>query len=189
MATSISKAPAEMQSNIGNREPEILDWEVLPPEEKRERAAIEPLFRWVAILMDGLVRVPGTKFRFGLNPLMDFIPAVGDVSAAFVSTSVLIYAMQHGLPKILLARMGFNVLINELVGIIPGVGSLFALWFRCNQRNYELLRVHAGAPRARRRSDWIFVGAVIGILLLIIFCGFLFTMFVVAWLWRVAFSR
>ena len=40
--------------------------------------------------MDGLLRVPGTKFRFGLNPLIDFVPVLGDVSAAFISVSVLI---------------------------------------------------------------------------------------------------
>ena len=76
--------------------------------------------------MDGLLRVPGTRFRFGLNPLIDFVPVVGDVSAALVSVSVLIYAVSRGLPKILVARMALNILINELVGMIPVLGSVFA---------------------------------------------------------------
>src|SRR5438445_11136407 len=87
-------------------------------------------FEWLAIIMDGLLRVPGTKFRSGRNPLIDFVPGIGTVSAAFVSTSLLIYAVTRGLPKILLARMALNILINELVGILPVVGSAFAFWFR-----------------------------------------------------------
>lgn len=146
-----------------------IPFEVLPPEEKERRRAVEPLFRVVALFMDNLLRVPGTKFRFGLNPLIDLIPGIGDVSAAFVSTSVLVYALRHGIPKVLLARMGLNVLINEAVGIIPVVGSAFALWFRCNQRNYDLLRTHAQEPRARRTSDWIFVGVVLAAVVFVIF--------------------
>ena len=96
-----------MKSQIGNRKTvpersgtkpngsETWEWEVLPPEEKERRTSLEPLFKWVAVIMDGLLRVPGTKFRFGLNPLIDFVPVIGDVSAAFVSVSVLILSLIH----------------------------------------------------------------------------------------------
>ena len=121
--------------------------------------------------MDGLLRLPGTKFRFGLNPLIDFVPVIGDVSAAFVSVSVLIYAVSRGLPKILLARMGLNVLINELVGVVPVLGSAFAFWFRANKRNYDLLQRHSDLPSRSRKGDWIFVGAILGLVFLIVFAG------------------
>jgi divalent metal cation (Fe/Co/Zn/Cd) transporter len=121
--------------------------------------------------MDGLLRVPGTKFRFGLNPLIDFVPGIGDVSAAFVSTSVLIYAVTRGLPKILLARMALNILINELVGIVPVVGSAFAFWFRANKRNYDLLQRHIKLPGQSHKSDWIFLLAVLVSLFVIVCAG------------------
>ena len=154
-----------MQSKIEDRQPKILEWEVLPPEEKKKRAALEPLFKWVAFIMDGLLRVPGTKFRFGLNPLIDFIPVVGDMSAAVVSASVLVYAVTRGLPKVLLGRMALNVLINELVGIVPVAGSIFAFWFRANKRNYDLLQHHVAQPNRSRKGDWAFV---IGFLILLL---------------------
>src|SRR5438876_4652456 len=115
---------AALQSKIENRKPKIPEWEVLPPENRQSRrlSGLEPLFKWLAIIMDSLLRVPGTKLRFGLNPLIDFVPVIGDVSAAFVSTSVLIYAVTRGLPKILLARMALNILINDLFCIVPAVG-------------------------------------------------------------------
>jgi hypothetical protein len=121
--------------------------------------------------MDGLVRFPGTKFRFGLNPLLDFVPAIGDVSAAFVSVSVLIYAVTRGLPKILLARMALNVLINELVGVVPVLGSAFAFWFRANKRNSDLLQRYAELPNRSSKSDWLFIGAVLGLVFVIVFVG------------------
>ena len=128
--------------------------------------------------MDGLVRLPGTQFRFGLNPFIDFIPVVGDVSAAFVSTSVLLYAFTRGMPKILLARMSLNIFINELVGIVPVVGSVFAFWFRANARNYEMLQRHITLPIQPRRSDWIFVFVVLGLLFAVISLGLITTIFV-----------
>ena len=163
---------APEQTPGGHRPPlQEVDWEILPPEEKQKRQGLEPIFRWVAVIMDGLVRVPGTKYRFGLNPIIDLIPAVGDVSAAFISASVLLYAIRRGLPKLLLAKMGVNVLLNELVGIIPFVGSAFAFWFRCNKRNYDLLQSHIADPRPPRRGDWILIFAVLGLLFLIVGTG------------------
>jgi hypothetical protein len=125
--------------------------------------------------MDGLVRFPGTKFRFGLNPFLDFVPAIGDVSAAFVSVSVLIYAVTRGLPKVLLARMALNVLINELVGVVPVLGSAFAFWFRANKRNYDLLQRYAELPNRSSKSDWLFIGAVLGLVFVIVFVGLIVT--------------
>lgn len=154
------------------------EWELLPPEEKQRRALLEPLFKWVAMIMDGLLRIPGTKFRFGLNPLIDFVPVIGDVSAALVSVSVLIYAVSRGLRKILLARMALNILINELVGMIPVLGSAFAFWFRANTRNYDLLQRHIELPSRSGKSDWIFVGTILGLVFIIVFAGLLVTFLV-----------
>jgi hypothetical protein len=164
-----------VQSKIEDRQSKILEWEILPPEKKQEQAPLETLFKWLAIIMDGLFRAPGTKFRFGLNPLIDFVPVVGDVSAAFVSFSVLTYAVTRGLPKILLARMGLNILINELVGVVPVLGSAFALWFRANKRNYDLLRRHIELPNRSRKGDWIFVGAIFSLVFIACIAGLIGT--------------
>jgi hypothetical protein len=148
---------------------EELEFEVLPPEEEqRNRSELESLFRLVALFMDNLVRVPGTNFRFGLDPLLGLLPGFGDTGSALISAMALINAARRGLPKILLARMSLNILINEAIGIIPIVGDAFSFWFKSNARNYELLRRHAAAPRPSTRSDWIFVGLVLGALVLIL---------------------
>ena len=59
---------------------------------------------------------------------------------------------------------GARSLINEIVGIIPGVGDVFSFWFKSNKRNYELLLAHTEKPRRARVSDWFFVIATLAIL-------------------------
>jgi hypothetical protein len=149
-------------------EPIDVEWEVLPPEEKQKRKELEPLFRWLALIMDNFLRLPGTKFRFGLDPLLGLIPGLGDTGSSVISAMALIAAARRGLPKILLARMSLNILINEIVGIIPLVGDAFSFWFKSNARNYELLKRHTSAPRKSTKSDWIFVALVLGALVLIL---------------------
>jgi hypothetical protein len=147
------------------------EWEVLPPGEKKKRAGLEPLFRLVAIVMDELIALPSSKFKFGLDPLIGLIPGIGDTASAIVSALVLIQAARRGLPKILLARMSLNILINELVGISPGVGDAFSFWFKSNKRNYELLLTHTDRPRRARASDWLFVIVVLAILFVVVATG------------------
>ena len=158
----------------GSRPPlQEVDWEVLPPEEKRKREGLEPLFKWLALIMDEFVRVPGTQFRFGLDPLIGLVPGLGDTGSALVSAFALIQAVRLGVPKILLARMSVNILVNEIIGIVPIVGDAFSFWFKSNARNYQIIKEHMGAPPVSRRSDWIFVIAVLVLLVVIVACGLL----------------
>jgi uncharacterized protein DUF4112 len=152
------------------RLPEVqeVEWEVLPPEEKEKRSELEPLFRWLALLMDNFFRVPGTRFRFGLDPLMGLLPGLGDTGSAIISAMALIAAARRGLPKILLARMSLNILINEAIGIIPIVGDAFSFWFKSNARNYELLKRQTAGTRRSTRGDWIFVALVLAVLFVIL---------------------
>jgi hypothetical protein len=149
-----------------------VEWELLPPEDRnRRRSSIEPVFRFVSVVMDRLIRIPGLKKRIGLNPIVDLVPGFGDIAAGLVSVSVLVYGIRRGVPKILLGRMALNVLINELVGIIPIVGSIFAFWFTANTRNYELIREHLDTPCRSTKSDKIFVSVILGLVVLVILGG------------------
>ena len=147
------------------------EWEVLPPEEKDKRARLEPLFRWVAVVMDELIAFPNTKFKFGLDPIIGLVPGIGDTASAIVSALVLIQAARRGVPKILLARMSLNILINEIVGIIPGLGDAFSFWFKSNKRNYQLFLAHTAAPQRACASDWLFVIVVLAALFIVVATG------------------
>lgn len=148
-----------------------VDWEVLPPAEKRKREGLEPLFKWIAFIMDDVVRVPGTKFRFGLDPVIGLIPGIGDTSSALVSAFALIQAVRLGVPKILLTRMALNILVNEVVGVIPVIGDAFSFWFKSNARNYEIIKTHRLGASVARRSDWLFVIGVLVIVFVVVVVG------------------
>jgi len=153
--------------------------EVLPPEKAAGSASTlfqggsDALPRLIALFMDNLFKVPGTKWRFGLNPLMDLVPGIGDAAAAVISALTLYVAAQYRVPKIVLARMGLNILLNSVAGVIPGVGEAFAMWFRPSQRNYELLQRHiaADAPRDSEVHHWLFVlGLIAAVLVVFALC-------------------
>jgi hypothetical protein len=121
--------------------------------------------------MDRLIRIPGFKKRLGLNPIVDLIPGFGDIAVALVSVSVIIYGIRRKVPKIVLGRMALNVLINEIVGLVPILGSAFAFWFQANTRNYHLIRGHIDTPGRSTKRDKIFVSVILGLVVFAIIGG------------------
>jgi hypothetical protein len=122
--------------------------------------SLEQLSRW----MDGLFRVPGTQWRFGLDALIGLVPGVGDTLTTIVSFYILAAGVRYRVPKVTLLRMGANIAIDYLVGSIPIVGDLFDAAWKANQMNVELLRkratVSAAEARRGRLSDWLFVALI-----------------------------
>ena len=179
------------ESRPGGRRPPLqeVDWEVLPPEEKGKRKALEPIFRWLAYIMDDVARVPGTQFRFGLDPLLGLIPGIGDTSSALVSAFALIQAVRLGVPKILLMRMALNVLVNEIIGVVPVVGDAFSFWFKSNARNYEIIKHHRLGTNAPKRSDWLFVIGILLLVFVIVCAGIAFSFFLLGALARLLLGR
>ncbi len=162
-----------------------VDWEVLPPEKKGRARKVGGVFSLLAKFMDELVRVPGTRFRFGLDPVIGLIPGIGDTASALISTFSLIYAAWCGVPRIILGRIALNILINETVGIIPGIGDAFSFWFKSNSRNRQLLSAYVAAPGASRKSDWVFVAAVLAILVLVVGVGLLVSVLLLRELFKI----
>ena len=138
-------------------------------------------------LMDNQFRVPILDWRFGFNAIIDLIPEFGDVATTLIALYILISAVRYRVPKITLLRMGINIGIYFLVGIIPFFGYLFDIWWKPNVRNLELLRLRAtvsGAEVKRaRRSDWLFVGLIVGTIVALFFGSAILT---ILFLWYVA---
>jgi len=125
------------------------------------RAAAELL----AKLLDTMIPIPGTRFRIGLDPLIGLLPGIGDAIANLLGSVILIMAARLGVPRIVLARMSLNVLLNGVIGAIPGIGDLYSAWFRSNVRNVDLLLRASGPTPTSTTSHWAFViGIVLGTL-------------------------
>ena len=172
------------------------DFEVLPPEGKAGpggRPGVpgsheEIISRLIAYVMDNLIKIPGTKARVGVNPFLDLIPFVGDGAAMLVSAATIVEGARRGVPKVVLARMGLNILLNGVVGTIPAVGEAFAFWFKPSSRNYQLLVQHspaAGAPVRRNTTrDWAFVIGLVAVLLVILGALIGVGFYVIAWIYH-----
>lgn len=119
-------------------------------------------------LMDEAVRVPGTRFRFGLDAVAGFlVPGLGDALANVTNVLLVVHAVRHGVPAPVLLRMGINALLDSLWAAVPLLGDIGDAWFKANRRNYALLQRYAQERRARF-SDWLVVGLVFGLLTLAI---------------------
>lgn len=134
--------------------------QVLPRDEAREH--LLTIADILAKALDTTVKIPGTSWYIGLDPLLGLIPGIGDVIANLIGTVILGIATRLQLPRIVLARMSLNLLINGTIGAVPLVGDLFSIWFRSHARNAALLRDAAMKPERETHTDWFYVGGIIG---------------------------
>ncbi|MDT4954102.1 MAG: hypothetical protein QOJ02_2240 [Acidobacteriota bacterium] len=144
---------------------------------KPQPIEIERGLERLSYLLDGLFHVPGTGWRFGLDALIGLIPGVGDTITSFAGFYILAAGVRYRVPKVTLLRMGLNIGIDYVFGIIPVIGDLFDAVWKSNEMNIELLRkratVSADEAKKGRKSDWIFVGLII-LILIGLFIGSIF---------------
>ncbi len=105
------------------------------------RQAVERL-EALARLMEVAFVVPGTNLRFGMDALIGLVPVAGDMIGGVISSYLIWQARRLGAPRLLVARMVANALIDTAVGSIPVLGDSFDVLFRSNMRNMRLLRGH-----------------------------------------------
>ncbi len=154
---------------------------VLPRDEAREH--LLSIADVLAKALDTTVKIPGTSWYIGLDPLLGLIPGVGDVIANLIGTVILGIATRLQLPRIVLARMSLNLLINGTIGAIPIVGDLFSVWFRSHARNAVLLREAALKLDRETHTDWFYVGGIIGGTVAVLLLAIAFIIWVVYKLW------
>ena len=122
-------------------------------------------------LMDEVFRVPVLGWRFGLDAVLGLIPGLGDTSTSLVSFYILAAAVRYRVPKVTLLRMGLNIAFDYVIGSLPLVGDVADAWWKSNRMNLELLRkratVSADEARSGRASDWLFVGGIIAVLIVL----------------------
>ncbi|NCU11168.1 MAG: DUF4112 domain-containing protein, partial [Sphingomonadaceae bacterium] len=93
-------------------------------------------------LLEGLVELPGTRRKVGLDAMLGVIPVAGDLIAALLGLYMVWEARNLGMSRWQLARMVGNVGFDTLVGAVPVAGDLFDFLYRSNSRNLGIIRRH-----------------------------------------------
>jgi hypothetical protein len=112
-------------------------------------ANIERLRR-LAWLIDAIGRVPGTRFRFGLNSVIGLAPGAGDALLTLISLYIVFEAVRLGLPRRKIFRMLANVGVEATLGALPLLGDLFDVMWKANLRNVAIIDQHFGVVPHRR---------------------------------------
>lgn len=93
-------------------------------------------------LLEGLITIPGTNQRIGLDVILDLIPVGGSAIAAIMGSWMAWEARNLGMPKSTIVRMAGNIGFDALLGAIPLIGAVPDYFFRSNTRNLKLIKKH-----------------------------------------------
>jgi hypothetical protein len=82
-------------------------------------------------------------YRFGLDPLLGFIPWLGDIVSLILSLYLIWIGIRMRLPEEKIQLMLRNLLFDFILGVIPFVGDIGDFFFKANSKNLHILKAHA----------------------------------------------
>lgn len=138
-----------------------------------------------AELLDTRFRVPGTNIRFGVDPILSLIPGLGDLASPAFTVLLLVKGLERQVPRVVLARMVINALIDAAMGIVPIAGNIGDIFWRANTRNLALLERHQGGGHPATRADYVFVWTMAILLAILVIVPVLIAIWlgIVLWHW------
>ena len=144
------------------------------------------MLRHFSRLLDSAYELPGTSYRIGLDPIVGLVPGIGDLVSPLFTIVLLWHSHDVNIPRVVQLRMLFNVAIDTFIGMVPIAGDLFDFAWKANEMNMVLLERHALEERPPSTGDWLFVGALIVLLLAVAALPFLVAGWMISSLVRLA---
>jgi hypothetical protein len=147
--------------------------------DKSKQVVLSGQLKWVeriASVMDDKFRIPGTNFRFGLDPILNLIPFAGDVSGFLVSAALLYVMAKNGVSRKVLILMAVNISVDAAIGAIPLLGQISDFYIKANTRNIKLLKEHYQEGRHTGSGNGII--AILLIVLLIVISAILYLSYI-----------
>lgn len=136
----------------------------------------------ISRLMDSKFTIPGTNFRFGVDPILSLIPGIGDLISFLISGGLIAIIGKHGASRKVIILMSLNAFIDAVFGSIPIIGGIFDFFFKANDRNVKLLRKHYQEGKYQGSGKGTI--AIIIITMLILLAVLVFVVWkVIEWLW------
>lgn len=110
------------------------------------------LLRKVAMRMDALFTIPGTRVTVGLDNIIGLLPVVGDLLSVVPSVWMIHRAHKMGATPGALVYMSLNTALDLVIGSIPIVGDIFDVVYNANLRNYAALEANLNRRTARAKQ-------------------------------------
>jgi hypothetical protein len=110
--------------------------------EMRDPQGVRRRVEAAEMMLERLVTIPGTNRQVGLDVMLDLLPGFGSVIAGGLGAWMLWEARNLGMSKWQMARMGANIGVDTLLGMIPFVGAIPDFFFRSNTRNLRIIKRH-----------------------------------------------
>lgn len=120
--------------------------------------------------LDALSKLLDTKFqgpfgfRFGLDAIIGLVPGVGDFITSALSIYIIAQAASLGVSTATLIRMSINVIVENLIDMIPFVGNVFDFYWKANTKNMALISQHMANPSRETIRSRMVVGIIAVIL-------------------------
>ncbi|MCS6832417.1 MAG: DUF4112 domain-containing protein, partial [Flammeovirgaceae bacterium] len=138
-------------------------------------------FKLFSYFPDKSIRVPFTKYKFGIDPIMGFFPALGDAISLLISTLTLLAALRTGVERRVIFIMLGNLLLDFVVGSVPILGNIFDFVYKANTRNVSILQRYYATGEKPTVSKKTIVSMVFVIFSIVFLCIAL-TILLVWWL-------
>ncbi len=132
--------------------------------------------------MDAQFTLPGTNFKFGIDPILNFIPIAGDLSGFAVSAVLVLTMAKNGASGKVLILMMLNILLDATIGAIPVLGWVFDFVYKANEKNIRLLKEHYEEGKHGGSGSGIIITVIVIFLILVI--GLIYgSIKLFGWLW------
>jgi len=133
--------------------------EIITPAAQRQLDALKDAHEREAIhlaRLESVAELMDARFNIPFLPvpitIVGLIPGIGDTISLGVAGTIVAGAYKLGIPKQHLAKMGFNIFIDWLIGLIPIIGDLFDIGWQGNLRNVRIARAQIEARWHEERN-------------------------------------
>lgn len=133
-----------------------------PPHKGRITSGERERLAQLAYWLDEQFRIPGTRWRAGVDGIVGLIPGIGDAITTTLSAYIVLKAQRLGVPKAILRRMIWNILVDATVGSLPLLGDLFDMHWKANRKNIFLLNEYLAQHREKDTNSSVITGGQFG---------------------------
>jgi len=142
-------------------------------QQRKQNTEIPLKVKNLSIFLDSKFTIPGTKFKFGIDPLLSLIPGAGDLLSFLISGGLIAIIARHGASRKAIILMTINAFVDAVVGSIPIIGGIFDFFYKANERNVAILQKHYQEGKYQGSGKDVILTMVITILVLLTLLIFL----------------